>query len=75
MTREERKERGRRAARLLNDELVQEAIQDTEKRLFDEWRNASSVECRERAHSKLLGLEELQRSLRIIMDDGIAAGN
>jgi len=67
--------RGEHAKRLLEDELLNEAFEEVERDIFDEWRKTNSTQHSERAElfHTLKGLERLKARLQAILDDALVA--
>jgi hypothetical protein len=67
--------RGEHAKRLLEDELLNEAFEEVERDIFDEWRKTNSTQHSERAElfHTLKGLERLKGRLQAILDDALVA--
>ena len=59
--------------RLLEDELLNEAFEEVERDIFDEWRKTNSVQHSERAElfHTLIGFERLKSRLQAILDDAL----
>lgn len=62
--------RAREADSLLNGEVMAEVWEHAEATFVREWMNAETVERREMAHAKVVGLAEVRRLLRAIISDG-----
>lgn len=56
---------GEQAERVSRDQTFAEIIQRTNDRLQDDWRLAKTVEEREQLHAKLLGVEEVQKTVEV----------
>jgi hypothetical protein len=67
--------RGEHAKRLLEDELLNEAFEEVERDIFDEWRKTNSTQHSERAElfHTLKGLGRLKGRLQAILDDALVA--
>ena len=67
--------RGEHAKRLLEDELLNEALEEVERDIFDEWRKTNSTQHSERAElfHTLKGLERLKGRIQAILDDALVA--
>jgi len=73
----QRRERGERAKRLMNDELLVEAFEAVEAYYMGAWRGSAAldVEMRERAHISVNLLDDLKRHLTRVAIEGVAAAN
>lgn len=56
---------GEQAERISRDTAFDEIIRRTTDRLQDSWRLAKTVEEREELHAKLLGVEEVQKTVEV----------
>lgn len=72
MTDEERAERGRLAQDLLENPLLQEAIEATDALYWDQWREspARDSEGRERIHARLVALTDVLKVVKQFAEDG-----
>lgn len=61
---------GQVAQRILDDPVFQRAFAEADRRFVDEWRDAETVDVRERAHAKQAALEEVIKQLRTIVGSG-----
>lgn len=75
MTKEQIIAKGQHAKRLLEDEVLVEALDAIEKDIFDEWRTTTIEAYDERSDLflTLKCLERLKARLRAILDDGVIA--
>lgn len=62
--------RAREADSLLNGDVMADVWEHAEATFISEWKNAETVERREIAHAKVVGLAEVRRLLRAIISDG-----
>lgn len=58
------------AKQLLQGEVMQEVWEVAEGRFIAEWKDADTVERREIAHAKVMGIAEVRRALRAILQNG-----
>ena len=65
--------KGQRAGQLLRDEVFLSVLDDVEMNVLTAWRDAQSVEARERCHAQLFGLAEVRRVLAAYEGDGKVA--
>lgn len=72
-----KRERGERAKRLMNDELLVEAFEGVESYYMGAWRGSAGhdVDMRERAHIAVNLLDDLKRHLTRVVVEGVAAAN
>lgn len=61
---------GARIDAFLNDDIVKAAIGGLEKGYTDAWKTSTNAEAREQLHAKVSVLEDLQRALRAVVDNG-----
>lgn len=67
---EERTARGHEARRLLENALIREALAQAKYDAIEASLTAPTVEEREAARARMHGVEDVERQLRAIMDDG-----
>lgn len=60
--------KGRRAEKILNDDVFQEAMKNAEESLKDEWKNDTTQQGREACWHKLHALSEVKRALRVFVN-------
>lgn len=60
----------REAKALLEGAVMAEVWTSAEARFVKEWKDADTVERREMAHAKVVGLAEVRRALRTILANG-----
>jgi hypothetical protein len=75
MSDEERMERGERARQILANPEYERAFRDLEATYVAEMRKGRTVEDREKAHAKLVVLEDVSIQLKRTMDDGQVAAH
>jgi hypothetical protein len=64
-------QKGEKAARILDDEVYQEAVQDAVRQITDEWTKASSTTERDALWFEQKAIGRVTKALRIIRDRGI----
>jgi hypothetical protein len=60
-------EKGHQAQRILNDPVFQEAVQAADDQFVYNWRNAPTIEDRERAHAMQAALQAVVQELEVIV--------
>ena len=63
-------QRGREASRLLDSEIMDEVWAAARLAFMEEWTKAETAVHREMCHAKVMGLEEVQRQLRRMVNEG-----
>lgn len=58
------------AKALLEGEVMRGAFEAVERRFISEWMDADTIERREMAHAKVVGLAEVRRQLRTVLQNG-----
>lgn len=58
--------RGRRARKILEDPVFQEALEMADAQIIDEWRDADTTEEREHYHAQQEALPIIERQLRVL---------
>lgn len=66
-------QRGNDARRLMDDEGFKQVLTDVDESFVQRWRQAETVEERERAHASIGALEEIRKHLRVLDDRGNSA--
>lgn len=66
---------GRVARRILGDSTFQKAVKMADERFVEDWREAETVEDRERAHAKQAALDAVVGQLKTIADRGYVEEN
>lgn len=64
-------ERGQRAAALLQDPLIVEALDGIEQTLRDQWENAVTTDIREELWYTLKGMQRFKNLLTISIENGV----
>lgn len=73
MSREERIARGERAQRILEEQIVVDALDTLERQYIAAWRSAKTVEAREDCHRYIKVLEKFKAHFGQAMGDGAMA--
>ena len=70
---EEEIRRGWHAKELMEDEMLKDAFAKVEASFRLEWLNGTTVATREEAHARTLGLTEVAKRLRVVLQNGRVA--